>query len=272
MLSKTDGAGVGTPEKKAGLPKADGAKASQGGDALTALPSFLHLHLAFKADEQFMASLPHALETNYVSVSSWEKEIDAPENVVLISMPSVIDETCAPDGYHVLHAYTPATEPFDIWEAIDSAAEYEALKLERCKCLWDAVEKIIPNAREQAIVTMEGTPVTHERFLNIHRGTYGPETDAAAGADAMLPGQKREDIAEKFWTVGQSTFPGLCGGLLILAGSLLSVFYSSCADDALFSICTGIGVPAVAASGWIAANGLTDVTTQQRLLESIDLV
>lgn len=173
-----------------------------------ALPSFLHLHLAFEATPSFLASLPHRLEANYVSVASWEVEIDAPENVVLISMPSVIDKTCAPEGYHVLHAYTPATEPFEAWENLESAEQYETLKQKRCQCLWDAVEKIIPDAREQAIVTMEGTPLTHKKFLNVHRGTYGPETDAAGGVDGMLPGQKRSDIAAGLWAVGASTFPG----------------------------------------------------------------
>lgn len=195
---------------KSGAQKGDDlqsvAKRVQDRDA--ALPSFLHLHLAFEATPSFLASLPHQLEANYVSVASWDVEIDAPENVVLISMPSVIDSTCAPEGYHVLHAYTPATEPYELWEELESPEEYEALKKKRCQCLWDAVEKVIPNAREQAIVTMEGTPLTHEKFLNIHRGTYGPETDAGAGVGGMLPGQKRDDVAAGLWAVGASTFPG----------------------------------------------------------------
>jgi phytoene dehydrogenase-like protein len=210
------------------------------GDVLTALPSFVHLHLAFEANDEFMSSLPNALEANYVSVVSWDA-IDDPQNVVLISMPSVVDKTCAPEGYHILHAYTPATEPYELWEGVKSKEEYEALKNERCKCLWEAVEKIIPDAREKAIVTMEGSPLTHERFLNVHRGTYGPEIDAGGDGVELLPGQKRSDIADCLWAVGHSTFPG-------------------------------IGVPAVAASGWIAANGLTDVESHERVLRAIGLL
>ncbi len=39
----------------------------------------------------------------------------AMQNVVLISIPSVRDADLAPAGKHTLHAYLPATEPFDLW-------------------------------------------------------------------------------------------------------------------------------------------------------------
>lgn len=39
----------------------------------------------------------------------------AVQNVVLISIPSVMDADLAPAGKHTLHAYLPATEPFDLW-------------------------------------------------------------------------------------------------------------------------------------------------------------
>ncbi|KAJ1479358.1 hypothetical protein T484DRAFT_1959117, partial [Baffinella frigidus] len=35
---------------------------------------------------------------------------------VLVSIPSVLDPDMAPDGFHALHAYTPATEPYDLWK------------------------------------------------------------------------------------------------------------------------------------------------------------
>jgi phytoene dehydrogenase-like protein len=33
-----------------------------------------------------------------------------------------------------------------------------------------ALEKVIPDIRARAEVTLIGTPLTHERFLNRHRG------------------------------------------------------------------------------------------------------
>ncbi len=38
------------------------------------------------------------------------------QNVVLISIASVLDPSLAPAGKHTLHAYLPATEPFNLWE------------------------------------------------------------------------------------------------------------------------------------------------------------
>ena len=38
------------------------------------------------------------------------------QNVVLISIASVLDPSLAPAGKHTLHAYLPATEPFHLWE------------------------------------------------------------------------------------------------------------------------------------------------------------
>ena len=63
--------------------------------------------------------------------ASW-LQVDTEQNVVLISIASVMDPTLAPAGKHTLHAYYPATEPFERWEGLDSkSAEYKALKEER---------------------------------------------------------------------------------------------------------------------------------------------
>lgn len=107
--------------------------------------------------------------------------------------------------------------------------------------MWDAVEKVIPNARNIAEVRLEGSPLTHEKFLNVHRGTYGPVTDAKAGFSGMPPGQKQFSVAEGLWTCGHTSFPG-------------------------------IGVPAVAASGWLAANAMSTVDQQESLLRRIGLL
>ena len=45
-----------------------------------------------------------------------ECDAAAVQNVVLISIASVMDPSLAPAGKHSLHAYLPATEPFHLWE------------------------------------------------------------------------------------------------------------------------------------------------------------
>lgn len=206
-------------------------------------PSFMHLHMAFKLTDEIRSSLPHKLEPNYVSVENWSKGLTSPGNVVLISVPSVIDHTVAPSGYVSLHAYTPATEPYDIWSNTQRGTkDYNILKQERSEVLWRAVERIFPNAREiPAEVRMIGTPLTHEHFLRRSKGTYGPAVDASRNSISLgLPFPGRSDIANGLFTVGDATFPG-------------------------------IGVPAVAASAWLAANALVDINKHLKILDEIGL-
>ena len=47
--------------------------------------------------------LPPDLESHYSVINNWEK-IDAPQNHVIISIPSVLDPSLAPEGCHVILA------------------------------------------------------------------------------------------------------------------------------------------------------------------------
>ncbi len=78
-----------------------------------------------------------------------------------------------------------------------------------------------------------GTPLTHERFLRRHRGSYGPAIKA-----------------------GQGTFPG---PLTPIPGLM------ACGDSTF----PGIGLPAVAASGAICANTLAPVWAHWKMLDEI---
>lgn len=69
-------------------------------------------------------------------VNDWDRGVDADQNVVLISVPSVLSPHLAPPGKHVLHAYLPGTEPFELWEGLDRrSAEYKELKSKRAEVL-----------------------------------------------------------------------------------------------------------------------------------------
>lgn len=86
-----------------------------------------------------------------------------------------------------------------------------------------------------ALFLQEGTPLTHERYLRRHRGSYGPAISARSG-----------------------TFPG--------AGTPIPGLYQ-CGDSCM----PGIGVPAAAASGMIAANTLAPVWSHLQLLDALSL-
>ena len=66
--------------------------------------SFVHLHIGIDA-----TGLPEDLETHYSVINNWDP-IDAPQNHVIISIPSTLDPSLAPPGCHVIHAYAAANE------------------------------------------------------------------------------------------------------------------------------------------------------------------
>jgi phytoene dehydrogenase-like protein len=141
------------------------------------LKSFIHIHAGI--DATGLPDKPSAdFPAQWAVVRDWDlpEGVEAPRNIVLCSMPSLIDPTLAPAGKHVLHAYVPATEPYEWWAGMDrSSDEYRKKKDEAADFLWSAIEEYVPKARERAVpgTVQIGTPLTHERFLRRTRGTYG---------------------------------------------------------------------------------------------------
>ncbi len=188
--------------------------------------SFMHLHLGIDAE-----GLSPDLACHHLVVNDWGVGITAPQNVVAISIPSLLDPSLAPPGKHTVHVYTPATEPYPLWQGMDRQSDaYAQQKERRAEVMWQALERMIPDIRSRCDVTLTGTPLTHERYLRRHRGSYGP---AIAAGKAIFPGPKTP--IQGLLCCGDSTFPG-------------------------------IGLPAVAASGMIAANTLAPVSKQIEML------
>ncbi|KAK8944308.1 hypothetical protein KSP39_PZI007547 [Platanthera zijinensis] len=162
--------------------------------------SFMHLHLGFDA-----RNIPEDLGIHHIVVNDWSRGVDAEQNVVLISVPSVLGKELAPPGKHLLHAYTPGTEPYGLWEGVDRrSAEYKKLKAERSEVLWEAVGRVLGSGfiREKCDVALVGTPLTHQRFLRRNRGTYGP---AIKAGQATFPGHSMP--LPQLFCCGDSTFP-----------------------------------------------------------------
>ncbi|WP_138497094.1 phytoene desaturase family protein [Nostoc sp. PA-18-2419] len=194
--------------------------------------SFMHLHLGIDAQ-----GLQTNLQCHYVVVNNWEAGVTAPQNMVVISIPSTLDSSLAPPGKHVIHVYTPGNEPYAIWQGMNrKSQEYAEQKRSRAEVMWQALERIIPDIRSRCEVTLVGTPLTHERFLRRHQGSYGPAIAAGSG---IFPGPT-------------TPLPGLL-----------------CCGDSTFP---GIGLPAVAVSGMIAANTLAPVNKHLDMLEDIKCI
>lgn len=101
--------------------------------------------------------------------------------------------------------------------------------------------RVIPDIRDRGAypkgsrteLTLIGTPLTHQRYLRRHHGTYGAAHQA-----------------------GQALFPG--------STTPLSGLF--CCGDSTFP---GIGIPAVAASGAIAANTIAPLQKHLEVLKSL---
>ncbi|NJN30255.1 MAG: NAD(P)/FAD-dependent oxidoreductase [Synechococcales cyanobacterium RM1_1_8] len=201
--------------------------------AIPTCDSFMHLHLGIHT-AGLSQELLDGLACHYIQVNDWALGITAPQNVVLISIPSLLDPSLAPAGKHSIHAYTPGNEPFELWQGLDPKGEaYGQLKQARSQCLWRALERIIPDIRQRCEVELVGTPLTHRRFLRRHRGSYGP---ALAAGQASFPGPLMP--LKNLYCCGDSTFPG-------------------------------IGLPAVAASGMVAAHAIAPVSQQLKMLRQL---
>ena len=204
---------------------------------VTRCDSFLHLHVGIDATGLPMEP-SETLPAQWASLDDWDRGVDAPRNLVLVSMASMLDSSLAPEGCHVIHAYVPATEPFEDWEQFVSDGGYQSkahreAKDEAVAVLWRAIERYVPDVRERVKVELPATPLTHRRFNRRDQGTYGPFLPATGGQlmghATPLPG---------FYVCGDSTFPG-------------------------------IGVPAVAASGMITAHSILDVRAHWANLDKI---
>lgn len=199
--------------------------------AMPPCESFMHLHLGIEAE-----GLPADLACHHIVVNDWEKGITAPQNLILISIPSVLDPSLAPAGKHAIHVYTPGNEPYELWENLARGSEaYVAQKQARSAVMWQALERVIPDIRQRAALSLVGTPLTHERYLRRYRGSYGP---AIAAGKSLFPGPKTPVAG--LLCCGDSTFPG-------------------------------IGLPAVAASGAIAAHTLVSVRDHKKGLNALSL-
>lgn len=203
------------------------------------LKSFIHIHAGI--DSSGLPTVPSEdFPAQWAVVRDWNLDggVEAPRNIVLCSMPSLIDPSLAPDGKHVVHAYVPATEPYADWKDMDrSSPEYKAKKEEAADFLWSAIEEYVPGARDRAVpgTVQIGTPLTHERFLRRTQGSYGPRVVAG---EHTLPGHKTP--LDGLLLCGDYTFPG-------------------------------IGVPATAASGAITANTLLPVWKHWSMLNKVRL-
>ena len=79
----------------------------------------------------------------------------------------------------MIHAYLPATEPFEVWEGATPGSEaYAALKARRAAPLYAAIERFVPDLRAPAVFGALVAGMT-ARSAALNAGTCPPAANGA---------------------------------------------------------------------------------------------
>ncbi|KAM3113057.1 carotenoid isomerase [Phormidesmis sp. 146-33] len=160
-------------------------------------PSFLSLHLGVKAE-----ALPIGTECHHILLEDWDN-MEAEQGTIFVSIPTLLDPSLAPDGYHIIHAFTPSWMSY--WQNL-SPSEYEQKKEAAAGRVIDRLETLFPTLNQHLDYEEIGTPRTHRRYLGRANGTYGPIPSRKLPGLLGMP-FNRTAIAH-LYCVGDSTFPG----------------------------------------------------------------
>ncbi|WP_414755126.1 carotenoid isomerase [Anabaena sp. CCY 9910] len=160
-------------------------------------PSFLSLHMGVKE-----SVLPKGTECHHIILEDWQNMTQA-EGTLFVSIPTLLDPELAPEGCHIIHAFTPHW--INDWQGL-SVSDYEANKEETAWRIIDRLEKIFPGLDAGLDYLEVGTPRTHRRFLGREDGTYGPIPRRKLRGLLSMPFNRT--AIKGLYCVGDSTFPG----------------------------------------------------------------
>jgi prolycopene isomerase len=160
-------------------------------------PSFLSLHLGVEADV-----LPIGTECHHILLEDWDKMEEA-EGTIFVSIPTLLDPNLAPEGYHIIHTFTPSW--IDDWQEL-SSRDYEEKKEEAAGRIIERLEKIFPGLDAGLDYMEVGTARSHRRFLGREDGTYGPIPKRKLMGLLGMPFNRTS--IPGLYCVGDSTFPG----------------------------------------------------------------
>ncbi|EDX75881.1 carotene isomerase [Coleofasciculus chthonoplastes PCC 7420] len=160
-------------------------------------PSFLSLHLG--VEEKVF---PPGTECHHILLEEWDKMEEA-EGTIFVSIPTLLDPDLAPEGYHIMHTFTPSW--MDNWQGL-SAKEYEDKKEEAAGRIIERLEAIFPGLDAGLDYMEVGTARSHRRFLGREDGTYGPIPRRKLRGLLGMPFNRT--AIPGLYCVGDSTFPG----------------------------------------------------------------
>ena len=160
-------------------------------------PSFVSIHLGVEKK-----LISKNFNCHHIIVENWD-ELEKEKGVIFISIPTLLDSSLAPEGKHIIHAFTPSS--INEWENL-SRDEYLLKKEDYFSFLVEKISKIIPNLGENIDHKEIGTPKTHRRFLGRYEGSYGPIPKKKLLG--LLPMPFNTTKIKNLYCVGDSCFPG----------------------------------------------------------------
>ncbi len=159
--------------------------------------SFLSLHLGVKD-----SLIPKNTHCHHLVLEDWG-DMEAEQGVAFVSIPTLLDNSLAPEGNHIVHTFTPSS--MKEWEGLSPSAYNEKKNL-CANQLIAKLERIFPGISNSITHKEIGTPRSHRRFLGRHQGSYGPIPSMRL--PGLLPMPFNTTNIKDLFCVGDSCFPG----------------------------------------------------------------
>ncbi len=160
-------------------------------------PSFVSIHLGIEK-----SILSENFNCHHIIVEDWD-DLENEKGVIFVSIPTLLDSSLAPEGKHIVHAFTPSS--IKEWENL-SRKDYLDKKEMYFSFLVEKISKIIPNLDQNIDHKEIGTPKTHRKFLGRYEGSYGPIPKKKLLG--LLPMPFNTTKIKNLYCVGDSCFPG----------------------------------------------------------------
>ena len=129
--------------------------------------------------------------------------MNSEQGVLFVSIPTLLDSSLAPEGKHIVHAFTPSS--FSNWVHL-SNIDYLNKKKEDADNMIKKLETILPGISQNICHKEIGTPKTHMRFLGRFEGSYGPIPSKKLPGLLNMPFNSTG--IKNLFCVGDSCFPG----------------------------------------------------------------
>jgi len=160
-------------------------------------PSFVSIHLGVEKNV-----INNNFNCHHIIVEDWD-ELENEKGVIFVSIPTLLDSSLAPEGKHIIHAFTPSS--MNEWEGL-SGKEYLQKKEKYFCFLIEKISKILPDLIQNIDHKEIGTPRTHKKFLGRYEGSYGPIPNQKLLG--LLPMPFNTTKIKNLYCVGDSCFPG----------------------------------------------------------------